>query len=298
VAPAPRVSVVVSARNAEATLPRLLASLERQSVPRDMFDVSVVDDASTDATPEIVRASEIARLVTLSAHGGLFAAQNFAIEQTDGEVVAITDADCEVSPDWIERGLAVIDAGGDVVAGRFEAPLGDPPSLTALLDVTHRYDQGRYVREGHAAGANIWARRAVFDRIGGFDVTLPAGGDTEWAQRAVAAGFSLRYAPDMWVVHPALRSPRQLARRMLRQGRGAAERGQSDIRGRLRRRGRAYVGHEAMRDQLERLGVTPSRSLLLRMRLLKILCVRLPLLAGNLLGIATRSAALGSHGRD
>jgi glycosyltransferase involved in cell wall biosynthesis len=292
------VSVVVSARNAEATLPRLLASLERQSAPRELFDVSVVDDASTDATPEIVRASEIARLVTVNDHAGLFAAQNLAIGQTNGEVVAITDADCEVSDEWIERGLEAIDAGADVVGGRFELPLGDPPSLTALLDATHRYDQERYAREGHAAGANLWARRAVFDRIGGFDVTLLAGGDTDWAQRAVAAGFSLRYAPDMWVAHPALRSPRQLARRMFRQGRGAAERGQSDIRGRLRRGGRGYVTHETVRDQLERLGVSPSRSLLMRMRLLKNLYIRLPLLAGNLVGIATRSTAVETRGGD
>lgn len=287
-APVPRVSVVVSARNAEATLPRLLESLKRQSASRDLFDVSIVDDASTDATPEIVRASDIARLVTVGDHHGLFAAQNLAVGQTEGDVVAITDADCEVSPEWIEQGLAAIDAGGDVVAGRFELPLGDPPSLTALLDATHRYDQGRYVREGHAAGANLWARRAVFDQIGGFDVNLPAGGDTEWTRRAVAAGFSLRYASDMWVAHPALQGPREFAGRMFRQGRGAAARGQSDIRGRLRRRGRAYVGHETMRDQLQRLGVTPSRSLLVRLHLLKTFCGRLPLLAGNLMGIVTR----------
>src|SRR6185503_16433830 len=57
-APVPRVSVVVPTRNRGELLARILAALERQTLPRGTFEVVVVDDASADDTPSVLAAAE------------------------------------------------------------------------------------------------------------------------------------------------------------------------------------------------------------------------------------------------
>jgi len=99
--------------------------------------------------------------------------------------------------------------------------LSPRPTLAEAVDVARGLDQRRCVTEwGFAATANLFVRRAVIETVGKFNEALRSGGDDEFSRRAVAAGFTLRYADDAVVDHEPRRSPRALAKKSFRVGRG------------------------------------------------------------------------------
>jgi len=114
-----RLSVVVPARNEERCLPACLGALRRQTLKE--FELIVVDSASSDRTGEIARAFG-AKVVRLE-EPGVSRARQAGFEAAKGDVIASTDADTIVPPDWLERLTApfsepdVVGTYGDVVYG-------------------------------------------------------------------------------------------------------------------------------------------------------------------------------------
>ncbi|MEX1323715.1 MAG: glycosyltransferase, partial [Synechococcaceae cyanobacterium] len=94
----PKVSVVVCAYNADRTIDTCLAALEKVRYPD--YEVIVVNDGSTDGTLEICRKYPYIRLIC-QENKGLSVARNVGLDAATGEIVAYTDADCDVDPDWI-----------------------------------------------------------------------------------------------------------------------------------------------------------------------------------------------------
>lgn len=100
----PKVSVIVPAYNAEKYLAECLHSIADQTM--DDFEVIVVNDASTDSTPEIIRrfASEDSRFRLLTVtHGGLSHARNAGIDAAQGEYICFVDADDCCRPTMLAR---------------------------------------------------------------------------------------------------------------------------------------------------------------------------------------------------
>jgi glycosyltransferase involved in cell wall biosynthesis len=105
---APLVSVLIAVHDGARYLKPSLASVLRQTVAD--FDLLVVDDGSTDATPELLAAISDPRLrvVTNDAQAGLAASLNSGLEQAQGRYVARLDADDVAFPEWLERLLTRI----------------------------------------------------------------------------------------------------------------------------------------------------------------------------------------------
>jgi glycosyltransferase involved in cell wall biosynthesis len=98
------ISVVIPAYNEEANIVACLESLNRQTIPRDQYELIVVDGNSKDRTREL--AAPLADLVFIQASTKVGGARNDGIQRARGEIVATTDADCVVPRDWLERILA------------------------------------------------------------------------------------------------------------------------------------------------------------------------------------------------
>jgi len=276
----PHVSVIVAARNEEATLPALLDALGHQ-IQAPPFEVLFVDDASSDRTPNLIVGSGLGRLVRLPTHGGPAAARNAGIEVAEGDLLAFTDADCVPSETWIVRGVQKMkDSRIELLGGHVSIPLGDHPSLTGLVDLTY-FDQERHISEGHAASANLWVRRQVIDRIGGFNATLRGEEDTDFTRRAVAAGLTMAYAPDVVVAHAHV-GARAMIRRSFNRGLAWSEQGESHLRSRVE--SGPYAPTEYVRARLREAGHEPSPTRVASVYLAKTALVRMPLAAGLLVG--------------
>jgi GT2 family glycosyltransferase/DNA-binding beta-propeller fold protein YncE len=202
VAARPKVSVVVCAHDAAGTIDECLASLAALAYPN--VEIIVVNDGSRDATAAIARAHAGVRVIDIPK-GGLSVARNVGLAAASGEIVAYTDADVRVDPDWLNylvHTLLTADVVG--VGGPNVVPDDDgwmaqcvaraPGGPThVLLDDT--------VAE-HIPGCNMAFRREALLSIGGFNpVFVRAGDDVDICWRLQARGLRLGFAPAALVWH-------------------------------------------------------------------------------------------------
>ena len=287
-------SVIVPVHNATASLDGLFGAPRAQSVDRAAFEVIVVDDASTDDTASVAEGSGLARVVRINSQSGSYAARNAAIPYARAGLLAFTDADCIPSETWIEEGLAALARSEvDLVAGRIEVPLGPAPTIATLLGLAkHHLDQEYHVSEQrYGATANLWVRRDVFSTVGPFDGGIRSGGDSEFCRRAVAAGARLAYGETVIVTHPPRSTARELMRKQLRIGFGAAQyrsrvAGASAVMPRIWARPGAYVPRRTLRgiDVLHTRGYALTARQRLAYGLTQYFCSQLPIALGNLAG--------------
>lgn len=177
----PRLSIVVPVRNRKDLLGRMLDGIDTQTF-RD-FEVVVVDDGSTDGCGEEARsrAASGLEMVVLDSDGrGAVEARRIGVAAARGEILAFTDSDCVPRSGWLEAGVKALDAGADVVKGATH------PERWPLLPFERSmasFDEGLYPT------CNMFYRREVYDRFGGFD---GAAGDAlgfRIGRRARGLGF-------------------------------------------------------------------------------------------------------------
>ena len=191
-------SVVIAARDAEATLGRTLDALAAQDLGAP-FETIVVDDASSDATADVAeRAPLSVRLVRLDTRAGAGSARNAGVEVAGADVIAFTDADCIPSPGWLREGLEAL-ARADLVQGRVEPDPTTPISAFAhtvwVTGASPLYET-----------ANLLIHRSLFERLGGFVDWRPAAGrpfgeDVWLGWRARRGGARIAFAGDALVHH-------------------------------------------------------------------------------------------------
>jgi glycosyltransferase involved in cell wall biosynthesis len=96
-----KVSVIVPTYQEAKGIESFLRQFERQTLPRAEFELIVVDGGSRDGTQDIARA--LADRLILQTSEGIGGARNDGAAAARADVLATTDADCRVPPDWLER---------------------------------------------------------------------------------------------------------------------------------------------------------------------------------------------------
>jgi glycosyltransferase involved in cell wall biosynthesis len=215
------VSVVICTRDRPEHLAKCLQSL--QNLTKRPKEILVVDNApTTEATCQLVAQMPDIKYI-LEPRPGLDIARNTGIHHSTGEIVAFTDDDVIVHPDWITRlqesfsDPQVMAMTGLVLAAEietqsqfiFEKYWGFNRGYNALIFDSKYFDKfkslGVPVWE-IGAGANMAFRNEIFQKIGEFDERLDVGaagcsGDSEFWYRVLASGGTCRYEPSAVVYH-------------------------------------------------------------------------------------------------
>jgi glycosyltransferase involved in cell wall biosynthesis len=110
----PTLSILIDTYNHEAFIERAITGVLEQDFPLDDAEILVVDDGSTDRTPEILKKFEPKLRVLRKPNGGQASAFNFAIPQSRGEIIALLDGDDWWTKDKLRTILAVFEANPDV----------------------------------------------------------------------------------------------------------------------------------------------------------------------------------------
>ncbi|MDQ1336757.1 MAG: hypothetical protein QG552_3707 [Thermodesulfobacteriota bacterium] len=238
--PYPTVSAVVCTKERPEQLKRCLSSL--QGLSRKANEIVVVDNAPrSDAARQIVSQFPGIRYLH-EPRPGLDVARNGGIDNTSGEIVAFTDDDATVHPDWIARicqgfkDPAVMAVTGLVLPAELET------EAQFLFETHWGFGRG-YLRKSFGkqffqrarsrgapvweigAGANMAFRRKVFDKVGLFDERLDVGaagcsGDSEMWYRILGQGWTCRYEPAAVVYHDHRRDMEALDRQLYHYMRG------------------------------------------------------------------------------
>ncbi|WP_237057078.1 glycosyltransferase family 2 protein [Microbulbifer sediminum] len=200
------ISVIVPVFDQWDLIPHLLDRLAKQSIGLEAFEVILIDNG----TPGFVEPALDfpGKLVVLDCDKpGAYAARNAGINQSKGEWLAFTDADCLPLPSWLENLFEVASLDGTeniMLAGRVDVvPNSNKPGPYEIYDVVKGIPQDLYVKGGYAATANLFVPRSLVDSLGGFKERLYSGADKDFCLRAVRKGASLAYVDGAKVGHRA-----------------------------------------------------------------------------------------------
>lgn len=228
----PALSIVIVTFNARDDVQRCLASLY-EAPPTRSWDLVVVDNASTDGTPDAIEAAwPDAQLVRLPRNVGFAAGNNVGIRATTGTDVLLLNSDTLVQAAQIDRlchaldedpavgaaGPRLVDADGrpELSFGRMISPLaelrqkcrgrvlrGGPARWRARIE--HELTQARYV--DWVSGACLLVRRTAAERVGLLDERyFMYCEDVDFCAALRAAGYRVLFAPQAAIAHVRGRS--------------------------------------------------------------------------------------------
>ncbi|MGE5215063.1 MAG: glycosyltransferase [Nitrospirota bacterium] len=166
----PMISFIVPAYNEEHELAETLAAIREAAcgTPRP-YEIIVVDDASTDATPKIASAAG-AKVVPINRRQ-IAASRNAGGRAAEGEYLFFIDADTRINREHITGAIAALDAG----CSGGSAWVAMDGSVPIWGDMLWRSLSLIYFGMNLGAGAFLFTTRANFDAVGGFDEQYFAG---------------------------------------------------------------------------------------------------------------------------
>lgn len=196
----PRISIVIPAYNAAATIGACLRSVTAAMESWGPADLVVVDNGSTDGTYDraIDLCGSMGRVLR-EPEATIGRLRNLGAAATTGPILSFIDSDCVVPPDYLAQAWTVFTATGAGAAGSLYAL---PPSPRWIEAVWFRMHDMR--RDGPVRwlnGGNLLVRREAFQTVSGFDETLRTGEDVEFCERLRAAGTLTYHDRRIAAVH-------------------------------------------------------------------------------------------------
>jgi GT2 family glycosyltransferase len=238
VAHQPAISVIVPAYRAAATIDGCLNALARQTMPRELYEVIVVHDSTTDDDNTLVHVATHAGVrVFVQEHAGPAAARNLGVQHAVGEYILFTDADCEPATDWIERMVVPLvraeprPRAASLASAALldhtlkdERPASDQPVVavkgiyrTRQRELVARFVQVEYERKYERMRQQMAVQGSidfvdtysagyledVLEESGGFDTSFPVASveDQELSFRLSKQGYRMVFVPQAVVYH-------------------------------------------------------------------------------------------------
>ncbi len=200
-----KVSLITTVLNGGDHVGRFLETLAAQTRPPD--EVVVVDGGSTDGTLETLRSADGITLIE-EPGANIARGRNLAIAAATHDVIAVSDADCELEPDWLERLLEPIAAGADVAMGAYR-PIAETFLHRCMAAVNlpdpNEWDGATFM----PSGRSVAFRREAIEAAGGYPEWLAIGEDMYVDHRWRELGMDMRLARDAlvhWPLRPDLAS--------------------------------------------------------------------------------------------
>jgi glycosyltransferase involved in cell wall biosynthesis len=193
-----KISVIVPTYNEEENIVSCLETLHSQTFPKDEYEIIVVDGNSRDQTRE--RAEPLADRVIIQTSKKVGGARNDGVNIAKGEIIATTDADCHIPPEWIETIAQSFEDRSDVV--QLYGPIYpiEPGIKNKIsLGLTNGFSRlGYHTRMLYfTLGCNTAFNRDAFIKAGMYQC-IDAGDDLEIALRMSELGLVV-FNPDMKV---------------------------------------------------------------------------------------------------
>ncbi|MBU1006040.1 MAG: glycosyltransferase [Candidatus Omnitrophica bacterium] len=197
------ISVIIPTYNKKSLLLKTLKCLERQTLPKNLYEILIIDDGSTDGTDGQIKkyAGENKNVKYFKKpHSGPGDSRNLGLKHARGEIIAFTDDDCVVPGKWLtnirnsflkNQGIAGIE-GKTLTFFRHISPL--------THQVINTYSHGIFPT------CNMAYKKDILKKIGGFDKIFkhPHDEDIDLAWNALKYG-EIIFDEAVIIIHPAYR---------------------------------------------------------------------------------------------
>ena len=198
----PYFTVVVPTSKRPALLLNCLLAIGQQKLPRDQFEIVVIDDANDAETAALVRTFQHTSHIETRYLGqprpmGLAAARNRGWRAARGQYIAFTDDDCLPQPGWLTAAQRMFMRGAQVVTGtvRTTRPDQQPGAQRST---------NRVVETSDFLAANCFCQTAALQRAGGFEETFDLAWrvDADLQFKLLEIGIPILKCPEAIVIRP------------------------------------------------------------------------------------------------
>lgn len=222
-----KISIVICTRDRHETIGQAIESVAECVYPS--FDIHIMDQSTNGTTRQVVEAlmDRCKTLCSIQYHhldkAGLSRAYNIGMQRSDGEIIALTDDDCIVPPNWLAQIAKAFreDSEAGLLYGQVLVPKSLLPELEqGQIVPALTFSGAKRIAPGQrftvfGMGANMAVRRTLLAKIQGFDTALGGGGplrssqDFDFAYRTYLAGMAILLSPEVKVDHYGVRTPEQ-----------------------------------------------------------------------------------------
>ncbi|MES2278570.1 MAG: glycosyltransferase [Bacteroidota bacterium] len=197
-----KVTILIAARNEEENIRKTIDDLLAQNYPRELTEIIIVDDHSTDSTADIIGsyANRGVKLLQLQADKALNSYKKKAIaeaiRQSTGDLMVATDADCRMGTKWLSTIVGYFEAGDLLMISSPVTYFEEKTLFERMQTLEFSFLIGigaSFIGNNRAStcnGANLAYRKDTFYQVGGFTgIDDLASGDDELLLQKVAARF-------------------------------------------------------------------------------------------------------------
>ncbi len=200
-------SLILATIGRSIEVERFLASLDRQTYRS--FELIVVDQNDDDRVSSMLESyRDNFEIIYLKSKPGLSIARNRGLQEVSGDIVAFPDDDCWYPPNLLEAITQIFSRYDiDIVTGQSRDEenrhsqrfWSSKPSVADVISVWKL-----------AISYTVFIRRYSVESLGGFDVELGVGANSQWQSgeetdyliRAIVKGYRVCYFPEVFVYHP------------------------------------------------------------------------------------------------
>lgn len=207
----PMVSVVVAARNEEQNIANLLQDFSQLDYPTDKLDIIIADDRSLDKTWLIIerysKQYHHIKGIRIRKKSAEMTPKKYAltqaIEQSNGEYILSTDADCRIPQGWVKSMVNHLESGSGIVLGASSVDDVNPSSFThyQMIDflalITTNAGASGWGFNWTGTGQNLAYKRSAFKKINGFyPVRDRVSGDDMYLVQAISKTHKCTFNSD------------------------------------------------------------------------------------------------------
>jgi len=206
------ISVVVSTRNRGSLIIPTIESILASHY--STFSLCLIDQSENDLTEKAIKPYLRDQRIKYfrSKTRGVSTGRNIAIKGQGNNLVALTDDDCCVSKDWLEKMVEALSRErqigvvfGSVLPGQNTDKAGIIASARIERTLTSRSLSGLFTVQGMAAcmglKREVWEKLAGFDEHLGIGARFPAAEEADFAFRALLSDFHVYMTPQLCIYH-------------------------------------------------------------------------------------------------
>ena len=196
-------SVIIASYNEAENLDKCLNSLRNIDYPREYFEIIVIDNNSTDNTPEIVRKFPEIIYLREKKQGASFA-RNKGIDRAKNDILVFLDADTTVVKNWLHQMIEPFNSNNVGAVGGAILPLNETNIFSRYLGFSLFLRYPRYKRKKEIKGfpsCNLAVRKELIGRGFDTDIFSTYGEDKDLCYRVLRKGYRITFQSEAMVHH-------------------------------------------------------------------------------------------------
>lgn len=192
----PLISVVLPAYNESKYIRECMLALMEQDLPKEEFEIIVVDNGSNDDTVSI--AKEFTDKVYIKADCNVGAVRNYGVSHAKGEIIVFMDSDCLAPRSLLSQSAALVKSQEDTAFGGVLRTRDNPNWIEKYWLLENEKNESG---QKDLVGGYISLPKQLFTKAGLFDESITSGEDSDLSHRIKRVGGSVVITPKLYVTH-------------------------------------------------------------------------------------------------